>query len=168
MRKAFLYYALLILLITSCSRYENFAGYEEVTEDSSENITLMSSDEYSADEARLFEMVNTYRLSIGLNEMQFESTTFYYAGIHNDYMIEAGQISHQNFADRAEKIAKRTGAVFVSENVARNYDTMEEAFEGWLASSGHRENIEGNYDYSAISIRPNNNGDLYFTQIFFR
>ena len=161
-------FALIIVLLSSCSKYENFAGYEDINEDPTTTVTLVSSDSHSTLEAELFDLINTYRESIGLNEMVFESTTYYYAGLHTDYMIKKGNTSHAKFGERAEKISKRTGAVFVAENVARNYDTIEDAFDAWLDSPGHRKNIEGDYNYSAISIRPNSNGDLYFTQIFFR
>lgn len=160
--------ALIITLLSSCSKYENFAGYEEVNEDPTSKVTLVSTDSHSSIEAELFEMINNYRVSIDLNEMVFEGTTYYYAGLHTDYMIEKGNTSHAKFSERAEKISKRTGAVFVAENVARNYDTLEAAFEAWIDSPGHKKNIEGDYNYSAISIRPNSNGDLYFTQLFFR
>ena len=162
------YLALLFLLLASCSKYENFAGYEEENSDISKNITLVSSNEQNTNEAELFDMVNNYRLNIGLNEMQFDSTTYYYAGIHTDYMIAKNRTSHDKFNERAENISKRTGAIVVPENVSKNYDTLEEALEAWLDSPGHRKNIEGDYKYSAISIRPNSNGDLYFTQIFFK
>lgn len=160
--------ALIIVLLSSCSKYENFAGYEEVNEDPETSVTLVSSDSHNALEAELFDIINNYRVSIGLNEMAFEGTTYYYAGLHTDYMIEKGITSHAKFNERAEKISKRTGAVFVAENVARNYDTVQEAFEAWIDSPGHRTNIEGEYNYSAISIKENSNGDLYFTQLFFR
>ena len=160
--------ALILILLSSCSKYENFAGYEEYNEDLASKVTLVSSNAHSTIESELFEMINNYRTSIGLNKMEFESTTYYYAGVHTNYMIENGITSHDNFSERAENISKRTSAVFVAENVARNYDTLEAAFEAWLDSPGHRQNLEGDYDYSAISIRPNSNGDLYFTQVFFR
>jgi uncharacterized protein YkwD len=160
--------ALILILLSSCSKYENFAGYEVNNDDLLSKVTLVSSDAHNTIEAELFEMINNYRTSIGLNEMVFESTTYYYAGLHTDYMIEEGNTSHAKFGERAENISKRTGAVFVAENVARNYDTLEAAFEAWLDSPGHRQNLEGDFDYSAISIRPNGNGDLYFTQVFFR
>ncbi|WP_339664821.1 CAP domain-containing protein [Maribacter arcticus] len=160
--------ALILILLSSCSKYQNFAGYEVNNDDLSAKVTLVSSDAHSTIESELFEMINTYRVSIGLNEMEFESTTYYYAGIHTSYMIENGITSHDKFSERAENISKRTGAIFVAENVARNYDTLEAAFEAWLDSPGHRQNLEGDYNYTAISIRPNSNGDLYFTQVFFR
>lgn len=168
MKLSFSYLALIVILLSSCSKYENFAGYEESTDDLTSKVTLITSDTHNSIEAELFEMINNYRLSIGLNEMVFDSTTYYYAGLHTDYMIEKKNTSHVNFTERAENISKRTGAVFVAENVAKDYDTITDAFEAWLDSPGHRENLEGNFDYSAISIKRNSNGDLYFTQVFFR
>ncbi len=168
MKLKFLQLTLVLVLFASCSKYENFTGYEELTDDLSRNLELVSSNELNANEAELFDKINTYRTSIGLNEMVFESTTYYYAGVHTDYMIQKGKMSHDNFSARAENISKRTGAISVAENVAQNYDTVGQAFEGWLNSPGHKKNIEGDFNYSAISIKPNNNGDFYFTQIFFR
>jgi uncharacterized protein YkwD len=37
-----------------------------------------------------------------------------------------------------------------------------------LESDGHKRNIEGDYTHSAISIKENEEGDLYFTQLFFK
>lgn len=168
MKSSLLYLVTFLTVLSSCSRYENFAGYEETSEEPLITYNLASSNSHSNLEAELFEMINNYRVSIGLNEMQFESTTYYYASLHTSYMISKGNTSHDNFSNRANSIAKRTNAVFVAENVARKYDTIEDAFDAWLLSSGHRENIEGNYNYSAINIQKNNKGDLYFTQLFFR
>ncbi|MGO4919433.1 CAP domain-containing protein [Maribacter spongiicola] len=168
MKSSLFYLVIIITVLSSCSRYENFVGYEETSEEQLSTYTLASSNSHNNLEAELFEMINNYRVSIGLNELQFESTTFYYASLHTTYMISKGKTSHDNFSKRASNIAKRTNAVFVAENVARKYDTIEDAFDAWLLSAGHRENIEGNYDFSAINIQQNNKGDLYFTQLFFR
>jgi hypothetical protein len=37
--------------------------------------------------------------------------------------------SHDYFVERAENISKKTGVVVVAENVARNYETIQEAFK---------------------------------------
>lgn len=168
MKHTFTYLVILLALATSCSKYENSPMYDIEEENNLEEVTLVSSNSHNQMENDLFELINAYRESIGLNKMEFESTTFYYAGIHTDYMIKKGKTSHEKFGERAEKISKRTGAVYVAENVARKYDSIEEALEAWLESPGHRANIEGDYDFSAISIKPDSKGDLYFTQLFFR
>tara|TARA_R110002126_G_scaffold75256_3_gene187633 strand:+ start:5628 stop:6197 length:570 start_codon:yes stop_codon:yes gene_type:complete len=167
MKYTLTYLVLIISLLTSCSKYENFAGYDNAEEPLT-NFTLASSESHSTLEDELFEMINDHRVNLGLNALVFESTTYYYANLHTAYMISKGNTSHDNFTKRSENIAKRTDAIFIAENVARNYDTIEEVFDAWKKSSGHRENIEGDYDYSAISIIQNSHGDFYFTQVFFR
>ncbi|WP_405412065.1 CAP domain-containing protein [Maribacter sp. Asnod1-A12] len=166
MKSTFIYFALILVFLTSCSRYENFAGYEDTSEDSLLQFTLASSKSHSTMEAELFRMINDHRLSLDLNELEFESTTYYYASLHTSYMISKGITSHDMFTKRAENISYRTDAIFVAENVARNYDTIEDAYNAWLDSTGHKKNIEGDFNYSAISIVENSNGDFYFTQIF--
>lgn len=168
MKLAFPYLVFITILLTSCSKHKNFSDFEENKENTASKTTLISSDVHNAIEAELFETINNHRSSIGLTEMEFESSSYYYASLHTEYMIEKGVTSHAKFEERAANIANRTGAIFVAENVARNYETIQEAFEAWLESSGHRKNIEGDYYFSAISIKPNNNGDLYFTQVFYR
>ena len=165
-KQAFLI-TLLLTVINACSKLELAPSFEEV------NLSLkgtleVSSTKHNAEEAKLFDLVNEYRLSLGLNKMIFNSTTYYYSGTHNDYMISKNSVSHDNFKERAQGIAKNTGASHVAENVARNYKTMEEVLEAWKASPLHKESMEGNYTYSAISIKENKNGNLYFTQMFFR
>lgn len=72
MKTLFPFLVVLIISLSSCSKYENFAGYESTSEDSLEQYTLASSKNHSTLESELFEMINTYRASIGLNEMEFE------------------------------------------------------------------------------------------------
>ena len=57
---------------------------------------------------------------------------------------------------------------FVAENVAKDYDSAIEAFDGWLNSSSHKKTMEDNFTHTAVSVKVNNAGDFYFTQIFFR
>lgn len=154
---------LCIIFLQSCSKQE----FMEIEEQN--NLTISVSSNTQTDfENQLFDLINEYRVSIGLNELQFESTSYFYANEHNRFMIEKGQISHAHFGQRAKSISDKTGANDVSENVARHYDTATEAFEGWLNSPNHRKNLEGNYTHSALSVLTDDNGELYYTQIFIK
>jgi uncharacterized protein YkwD len=56
-----------------------------------------------------------------------------------------------------------------AENVAFNQghrDPAADAVRGWLASRGHRENIEGPYELTGVGVVSNAKGEFYFTQIF--
>jgi len=166
MKSTFICSALILALLSSCSKTQNSSDYEENSEYTLTKYTLASSKNHSTIEAGLFELINDYRIELGLKELVFENATYYYASLHTDYMISKESTSHDNFSKRAEYISERLNAVFVSENVARNYDAIEDAFAAWLNNPGHKKNIEGDYSYSAISINQNSNGDYYYTQIF--
>lgn len=119
-------------------------------------------------ESELFDMVNDYRTNLNMNPLVFDSISLHFAKEHSVYMALNGVANHAKFEERARQIAKLAGAEFVAESVAKDYDNIELAFEAWLESNSHKKNIEGNYTNSAIGIIENEEGNLYFTQLFFR
>jgi uncharacterized protein YkwD len=56
----------------------------------------------------------------------------------------------------------------VAENVAKDYDTAMEAFEGWYQSSSHKKTMEGEFSHTAVSVKKNAQGDYYYTQLFYQ
>ena len=89
------------------------------------------------------------------------------ARIHNRNMGEGTvPFGHQGFQERvaAAGIPYKSAA----ENVAyNNYpDPATAAVEGWIASEGHRRNIEGNFDLTGIGVFRNEKGTYYLTQLF--
>ena len=82
-------------------------------------------------------------------------------------MIATGSLNHDNFSARASEISSKVAAKAVSENVARNHDTAVEAMQGWLQSESHKKTMEGNYTHTAISIKEDPQGNLYYTQLFY-
>jgi uncharacterized protein YkwD len=160
--------AVLYVFIQSSSRHElTPLNFEQVAEPEKE-VFLVSTASHSNMESELFEIINNYRIGLNLNALEFEDSSYFFTKKHSKYMISQGNTSHDNFAKRAEQISINTGATFVAENVAKDYDTVVETFEAWLESDGHRFNIEGDYTHSAISIKENEEGDLNFTQLFLR
>ncbi len=119
-------------------------------------------------EAEIMELVNSHRSTLGLGKLNFNEVAYTYAGEHNDYMIAKGSLSHDNFNQRASRISSEANAERVGENVAKDYSSAESVFNGWLKSESHKKNIEDIYTHTAISVKRNSEGDLYFTQIFFK
>ncbi len=119
-------------------------------------------------ETDLLTLVNKHRSDIGLNTLENSSVSYKYAEEHNDYMISKNILSHDNFEDRATKIAQETGAVSISENVARYYATAEKTLEGWLNSSSHKAAMEGDFTHTTLSVELDKEGRPYFTQIFIK
>jgi uncharacterized protein YkwD len=156
MRKHLVALVLFVGILASCTKGKD--GFTNIGE--TENALEI--------EQELLLIVNDHRLSLNESALQFSEVAYEYANQHNDYMIAVGNISHDNFSSRASKISLQVSAEFVAENVARNYDNATGAFQGWLNSSSHKTTMEGDFTHTAVSVKKNNDGKLYFTQIFFR
>ncbi len=119
-------------------------------------------------EQELMGIVNDHRTSLGYSSLQYSPVAHEYANKHNDYMIAQGDLSHDNFSARASGIASEVNAEYVAENVAKDYDTASEAFQGWLNSSSHKKTMEDEFTHTAVSVKKDANGNFYFTQLFYR
>ena len=145
-----------LLLATSCSK------------DSVEPEVVPSSQNLKAIEAELLDIVNDHRSSMGFAPLEYSAVAYDFASVHTDYMISQGGLSHDNFTARASDIASETNAEAVAENVAKDYSSAVEAFEGWLNSASHRKTIEGNFTHTGISVKKDVQGNYYYTQLFYR
>lgn len=151
------------LVFTSCST-SSVQDDESLFENGAEEVELT----LSADETELYDTVNDYRIENGLNALSYSKEAYKYAKQHTQFMIVEDKISHDNFSDRASNIAKDTNATHIAENVAKNYPEVAMALQGWLESDSHKNTIEGDFTHTAISIKENSEGKLFYTQIFFK
>ncbi|SDD68498.1 Uncharacterized conserved protein YkwD, contains CAP (CSP/antigen 5/PR1) domain [Pricia antarctica] len=138
------------------------------TKESEAALNIAESENVTEVEQELLNTVNDHRISLGKNGLQFNSAAYRHANAHTDYMIAKGAINHDNFTARATDISAETDAVFVAENVAKDYSTATQAFQGWLASTKHKRTMEDDFTYTAVSVKKDADGKLYFTQIFYR
>lgn len=122
---------------------------------------------YSESEIETMNLINTYRVSIGLNALEKIGYISHMSEQHDYYMIANNVVNHNNFVSRSQDIIKTIGAKMVAENIAYNYQTPEAAVKAWLLSFGHKENIEGNFTHFGIAIRKDPaTGRNYYTNIF--
>jgi uncharacterized protein YkwD len=166
MKLQYTFLFLFIAALTSCtspSIQEEEALFEN--EDTSiENVEVNA----STIENQVFDAVNNHREEMGLTKLTFSNEAYKYADEHNEYMIAKGKISHDNFNSRANNLANETGATVVKENVAKNYPKAEQAMNGWLNSLSHKNTIEGDFTHTTISVKADEKGKLYYTQLFFK
>jgi uncharacterized protein YkwD len=112
-------------------------------------------------------LINNHRREIGLGELKFNDAINSEALKHSQNMANGVvPFSHDGFEGRADRLMKLIGGNAIAENVANGQDDAKSAVESWLGSTGHRQNIEGNYNLTGIGIARGKDGDLYFTQIF--
>ncbi|MDY8138787.1 CAP domain-containing protein [Aquimarina sp. 2201CG5-10] len=142
------------LTVLSCSKSDDSDTIEFVNE-----ISV-------ADE--ILRLVNEHRQGLGLSALAKNQTAENLAVDHTNYMISKDQISHDHLSSRGEELSSKENATAVAENVASSYPTAAAVFEGWLNSSGHRTNIEGNYTHIGIAAIKNGQGKYFYTQLFYR
>ncbi len=122
---------------------------------------------YTTFENETLTLINNYRVSIGLNALNKSDYISFKAEEHNNYMIANNVVNHNDFVARSEDIMKTLSAKYVTENVAYNYTTPKAVLDAWLASEGHKTNLEGNYTHFGLSVRENpTTGKKYYTNIF--
>ena len=121
---------------------------------------------YDSSELEAMNLINTYRVSVGLNELQQINHISYKSEEHDHYMIKNNVVNHNDFVARSENLISVLGAKRVGENIAYNYNTPQSVVKAWLNSPTHKENLEGDYTHFGISIRTNPDGKKYYTNIF--
>ena len=142
---------------------------EETTQDETTQpkITL-NSYTHSTFELELLDLVNQDRVGKGLTALTIINEISYVASTHDDYMIEKGVISHDNFDERAESLRNGVDAVIVSENVASGFSTASGVLAAWNASPAHKANLEGNHTHFGLAVKADATGKKYYTLLFIR
>ncbi|MEP2278691.1 CAP domain-containing protein [Maribacter sp.] len=138
------------------------------TSDSIDETPVLEAENVLTIEQDLLDIVNEHRLSLNTNALIFSDVAYKYANLHTDYMISKGSISHDNFSSRATNIDSEISVEIVAENVAKDYQTALEAFDGWYISSSHKKTMEGDFTHTGISVKRDNLGNYYFTQLFYK
>lgn len=122
-------------------------------------------------EALAHTRINAHRLDEGLAPLEYDAGIAAASRRHSAAMA-AGRVptGHEGFEARESRIAEAIPLSGMAENVGFNTypadRTVPAAVSGWLASRGHRANIEGDYDVTGIGIARGPQGAWYYTQIF--
>ncbi|CAL2078631.1 Cysteine-rich secretory protein family protein [Tenacibaculum sp. 190524A02b] len=119
-------------------------------------------------EIEIMNLINAHRVSKGLAKLEMLAAIKTQTALHTDYMIKKGKISHDLLNQRSEYLKKNANAKSIAENVASGYATANTVVTGWLNSTGHRENIEGNYTHFELTAKQNASGKWYYTNIFIK
>ncbi len=116
----------------------------------------------------ILQLVNVHRVSIGKQTLATNTLATQLAKEHTLFMINQKEISHDHFDDRADRLFDEENATNVGENVAAGQQSAQDVMTAWLNSSGHRENIEGNFTHIGIGVIKNDTGKYYYTQLFLK
>jgi uncharacterized protein YkwD len=114
-------------------------------------------------------LINAHRASIGKSALQKSQVIWEQANGHSRNMASGTvPFGHDGFSTRIAAIRAALGSGGSgAENVAMGYNSAAAVVNGWLSSSGHRANIEGNATRTGISAVQSSGGVWYYTQIFY-
>ena len=121
-------------------------------------------------ERQVYELVNSHRTAMGLAPLAYSEEVAASARQHSRDMARGYVgLGHEGAETRRQSLSRTMSFGRFAENVgANNYDRSAApgtAVSEWLRSSGHRKNIEGNFDVTGVGIA--HAGDtFFFTQIF--
>lgn len=92
---------------------------------------------------KLFELHNQQRVSKGLTEYMRTVELDRSAQLHNDYMAQHNNLTHNEPGRDIGVRMKEQGYnwSWAGENIAMGQRTAEEVMNSWMNSSGHRSNI---------------------------
>jgi len=120
-------------------------------------------------EQEVYRLVNQHRSKEGLTGLEWSEVIANECRLHSQRMSSGKiKLSHEGFDDRMARIRREIDFSKGAENEAfheRVKDPAREAVETWLKSSGHRANMEGEYDMTGVGIATNKEGRYHFTQI---
>ncbi len=155
---------ILLVFLTSCS-----VSNEEVVVETNPDVNLqkITTYDYNPLELETMKLINDYRESMGLKNLEIINHISVKAEEHNFFMIKTNVVSHEGFNERSANIIKVLGANTVSENIAYNFNSSEAVLAAWLKSSTHKDNIVGDYTHFGLAIKTDSkSGKKYFTNIF--
>jgi uncharacterized protein YkwD len=130
--------------------------------------TLLAS--VSADEAdqlvRVIERVNQARDAAGCSPLNVDARLTAAAQGHSDDMSARRYMDHTNPDGEtpSDRAAAEGYVGAVGENIAQGYTSADAVMDAWMASQGHRANIE-NCTYTIIGVGLATDG-WYWTQVF--
>lgn len=114
--------------------------------------------------------VNAYRAKHYLSPLKLNGIASQEAARHSQNMANKSvPFGHTQFNQRIKNLYKKFGPCRGgAENVALYKLNAKQLVDAWIASPGHRRNIEGNYNVTGIGIAHGKPGWAYYTQIFVR
>jgi hypothetical protein len=118
----------------------------------------------SATEGDFLALINSSRANAGLAPLKSNGGLASYADSHTAAMIEAGEIFHSSSSQLGS--AGGSGWDKMGENVGRG-QTPASLHDAFMASSGHKKNILGDYNYVGIGTG-SKDGYLYVTVVFMK
>ena len=131
-----------------------------------------TSNDLRALESEVIRLVNVERNKVGRSPLTTNNQVSNVARLKSQDFIDNNYFSHNSPTYGTPfNMLKSFGISFTAaaENIASGQRTAAEVMKSWMNSSGHRENIlSPTYNQIGVGIARDNNGNIYWTQMFIR
>jgi uncharacterized protein YkwD len=116
-------------------------------------------------EQEVHRLINEHRTGMGLDSLEWNETVAVQCRNHSNYLCTINDVNHDGFNQRMSNLRQTISFSGCAENAAKSR-SAQGAVDLWLNSTGHKENIEGNYNLTGVGVVVNTENFYYFTQIF--
>ncbi|MFN2636033.1 MAG: CAP domain-containing protein [Gemmatimonadaceae bacterium] len=129
---------------------------------------------YGATEARIFDLINAQRRERALAPLVYNEQLDRAAKIQAENMAKFQKMAHVLPGSNLPTLGDRARFVgypynLLAENIAVGYPDAGAVVQGWMASTGHRQNIlDRAVVETGIGVFRSEGGALYFCQVFGR
>lgn len=121
-------------------------------------------------ESEVVKLVNNERRKKGLKDLSINHELTKIAKLKSDDFINNNYFAHNSPTYGSPfDMLKQFGVNYKSagENIASGQTTANEAFNTWLGSEGHKQNmLNPSFNQTGVGIAKDKNGRLYWTQLF--
>ncbi len=155
--------AIYCLLLTTAPIFFSCSPDEIIVEEEAVNFT---EDQRLALEVH--QRVNAYRIENGFQELTFDLEVSEIAKEHSVQMLSERSATHKRFDVRHLKVEDMTNAEVTGENVAKGYKTADGVVHAWINSKDHYANMINDYTHTGIGVVKGDDGEAYYTQIFYK
>ena len=123
-------------------------------------------------ERDLAKRVNAHRAASGLGTLRYDERIARVAREHSRRMAKGSVgFGHDGMEGRARSLAGQLPLQGMGENIARRHEPVavaEKVLAGWLDSTVHRDNLDGNYHVTGVGAATGPEGDVFLTQLYVR
>ncbi|MCE4865457.1 CAP domain-containing protein [Clostridioides difficile] len=134
------------------------------------NNSGSTSENFSAYQKEVVDLVNVERAKAGLNPLTLDSSISNVATKKSQDMIDNNYFSHNSPTYGSPfDMLKKFGVSYktAGENIAMGQKTPKEVVSAWMNSEGHRKNIMNpNFSKIGVGVAQKSGGSIYWTQIF--
>ncbi|KAK2243396.1 sporulation protein [Clostridioides difficile] len=134
------------------------------------NSSGSTSENFSAYQKEVVDLVNIERAKAGLNPLTLDSSISNVATKKSQDMIDNNYFSHNSPTYGSPfDMLKKFGISYktAGENIAMGQKTPKEVVNAWMNSEGHRKNIMNpNFSKIGVGVAQKSGGSIYWTQIF--